>query len=160
MRALSGNLNLNKETIAVSSTVISNTDPSLDALTLPIVKVFVENTPTGLIIDQGIAAATIIAGQTSYSYTLSLNKQPAAGETVNIGLAATGVTLKDINGNPISAVSFDAGNYNVPQTVVMSPIRYGSPPPAADAFTGVVRFRRHVGGNGAQLLPYGGTPAT
>ena len=134
VRALAGNLNLNKETIAVSSTLISNTDPSLDALRLPIVKVFVENTASGLIIDQGIAATTIIAGQTSYSYTLSLNKQPAVGETVNIGLAPNGLTLKDINGNPISSVSFDHNNYNVPQTVVVS-YPAGSPPAAASAFT-------------------------
>ena len=43
-------------------------------------------------------ATTIVAGQTTYTYQLSLNRQPAPGETVTVALTPT---LTDASGNPL-----------------------------------------------------------
>ena len=97
--------------------------------------------------------------ETTYSYTLSLNKQPAVGETVDIGLAPNGLTLKDINGNPITSVSFDHANYNVPQSIVVS-YPAGAPPGATSAFTADIVHSITSNGSVHTRLPTRRTPVT
>ena len=96
------------ETIVVASAVFAtggSNDAAFDSLVLPVVKVTLETSAIGLVIDQGLAsttmvegqsittyspqATTIAAGQTTYTYNLSLNQQPAAGQTVTVTLAGT-----------------------------------------------------------------------
>ena len=118
------------ETIVVASTLISTDVPSLNNITLPVVKVTLETSATGLIIDQGTAPTTIVAGQTQYSYDLTLNKQPAANETVTVALTGqnggalpagtvlSGSSVQQINGSYY--VTFNASNWNQVQTVIVS----------------------------------------
>ncbi len=105
------------ETIVVASTIFAvggtpTQNAALDSLVLPVVKVTLETSATALVIDQGIAtttnttvdgqqvpittyaqqASTIVAGQTTYTYNLSLNQQPAAGQTVTVTLAGLSQT--------------------------------------------------------------------
>ena len=126
LRAVANNTYPLNETITVAGTIIALTggistpsDQALDDLILPTVKVFLETSATGLIIDQGIASTTITAGSDPserivYSYQLSLNKQPAPGEVITVALNATagaGLVLST------SVVTFNASNYNQPQTI-------------------------------------------
>ena len=132
------------ETIVVASSIISTDNPALDSIILPTVKVTLETSVTGLIVDQGLQSTTITGGATSadqipYSYQVSLNKKPAAGETVTVALTGPGgaalpsdlvfeqngvVLPTNSSGQPI--VTFNASNYNVPQTITVFSTLTGS----------------------------------
>ena len=143
MRAApSSNAYTRNETIVVASSISAATgDPALDAalnaLVLPTVKVTLETSTSGLIIDQGTAPPTIVAGQTTYSYNLSLNKQPAANETVTVALnvavtdpsgnALSNDIVLQQNGVTVSSVTFNATNWNTPQTITVSSTRPALP---------------------------------
>ncbi|HKS88267.1 MAG TPA: DUF3383 family protein [Stellaceae bacterium] len=141
------------ETIVVASEIlvpqqaaISNDDAAaLEALVLPTIKVTVESSATGLIIDQGLQSQTIAAGpnsneQTSYTYTLTLNKQPALNETVTVALTGPGgaklppdLVFVDKDGNPLATdgsgnpiVQFNSSNWDVEQQITVSSTLSGS----------------------------------
>src|ERR1700730_14404328 len=143
LRAVAGNTYPLNETITIASTIVAiggvnpaTSNADFNALILPTVKVFLETSTTGLIIDQGIASTTITGGTSAnermtYSYQLSLNKQPAPGEKVTVALHASvpsgdpspglvftdgqGNVLPQHNGQPF--LTFTASNYNQPQTI-------------------------------------------
>ncbi len=117
------------ESIIVASSVVSADQPALDALVLPTVKVIVKSSVSGLIIDQSLAATTIAAGptsanQTSYTYNLSLNKQPLPGQTVTVNLtdatAGTDGIVLSHNGVAVHSVTFNSTNWNTPQTITVT----------------------------------------
>ena len=158
------------ETIVVASAVFAtggSNDAAFDSLVLPVVKVTLETSAIGLVIDQGLAsttmvegqsittyspqATTIAAGQTTYTYNLSLNQQPAAGQTVTVTLAGTaaagqtstpstalpsdislsgpGVTY---NGNGTYSVTFDSSDWDTPVAITVSATPSGTPQPEQD----------------------------
>ena len=120
------------ETIVVAASVISQDQPELDSLVLPTVKVTLVTSASGLIIDQGVAATTIVAGETSYNYRLSLTKAPAAGQTVTVNLTgANGGALSAGVQLSQSTVTFDSTNWDQPQTITVSSTLTGSHPAQA-----------------------------
>ena len=112
------------ETIVVANSIASS-DPAISALTLPTVKVTLETSASGLIIDQDTEPTTIVAGQTTYTYALTLNKQPAPGQTVTVtagGAAQNGAPGPLPSGIQVSqpTVTFNSSDWNIPQTVTVS----------------------------------------
>src|SRR5262249_33087108 len=145
-----------------SSTIFAvggSNDAAFDALLLPTVKVTLETSATALVIDQGLATtatatvngqsipittyvqqpSTIVAGQTTYTYNLSLNQQPAPGQTVTVTLAGLSSTPgasspttslpADIvlsgagvvnNGNGTYSVTFDSNDWDTPKAITVS----------------------------------------
>ena len=115
------------ETIVVANRVVSVDVPGLNSLTLPSVKLTLQASASGLIISQPDAATTIAAGQTSYSYQLTLNKQPAPGETVTVNLSGpNGASLPAGVQLSQSVFTFNASNWDQPQTVTVSSSLTGS----------------------------------
>ncbi len=136
------------ETIVVASSIVAtggSNDALFNALVVPTVKVTLETSASGLIVDQGLQSTTITGGSTSqqqvgYTYQLSLNKQPAPGETVTVALTGPGgaalpsdLVFKDSNGNVLSTnssgqpiVTFTASDYNVPQSITVTSTLTGS----------------------------------
>ena len=128
VRAASGaiNTNPNTETLAIATSIVAvggDDVAKLDAMILPIVKVFVENSASGLIVDQTAASTTIIAGQTTYNYNISLNRQPNPGETVTVTVASSNsrVTLSGgtSNGAGGETFTFTSGDWNRSQVVTV-----------------------------------------
>ena len=122
-----------KSTSAVAQTVTSS-DPNYANVSAPSVNVAVLGSgvalnnqpnptvlPSGLVIDQGTQPTTIVAGETTFSYKLSLSKAPAYNETVyvnltgpNEGALPAGVSLSQ------STLAFDWSDWSNPQTVTVS----------------------------------------
>ena len=114
------------ETIVIGSTLLINGE----AISQSTVKVTVESAATGLIIDQSLQPTTIVAGQTTYSYNLTLNKQPAPNEIVTVALTGpgetplpSGIILSGANlteSGGIYYATFNAGDWNIPQQITVS----------------------------------------
>ena len=96
-------------------------------------------------------ASTIVAGQTTYTYNLSLNQQPAAGQTVTVTLAGLSQTAgastpttslpSDIvlsgsgvvnNGNGTYSVTFNSSDWDTPLAITVSATANATPQPEQD----------------------------
>ncbi len=85
-------------------------------------------------------ASTIVAGQTTYTYNLSLNQQPAG--TVYAAIAVpSGIVLSDANdtlptavvdGVTYAYVEFTPSDWNTPQAITVSATSSGTPQPEQD----------------------------
>ena len=125
----------NNETIVVASRVVSKDQPALNALVVPTVKVTLETSATGLIVDTPVAPTIILAGttaatQTNYTYSLSYNQPLTGNQTVTVNLvdanaANDGVVLTQ-NGAVVTSVTFTAANWNKAQSITVNSTLSGS----------------------------------